>query len=210
MHWSTARTVPGPVSCQPFFYYYFFVSLVIDSIAPRAIPSSTATHTILLSTLPPSSPPYSSLLSLSSLAMIMVQKPVHLLSSPSTYHRRHPSAPPVVLVQPTHIPGLLSLSKPHSVTPPRSQQQRQNINNRQSRLSHNKPKPTNSAARPSQQTPAITVAQPPLSEDISKPSTPGRPTTKPHLLPVSSTPTPEKPPRGRQGSKQSKDKSKPR
>src|SRR6266478_5062398 len=51
MHWSTARTVPGPVSCQPFFYYYFFVSLVIDSIAPRAIPSSTATHTILLSTL---------------------------------------------------------------------------------------------------------------------------------------------------------------
>jgi hypothetical protein len=31
------------------------------------------------------------------LEMIMVQKPVHLLSSPTTYHRRHPSAPPTVL-----------------------------------------------------------------------------------------------------------------
>ncbi|KAH9989624.1 hypothetical protein BJV77DRAFT_673274 [Russula vinacea] len=65
--------------------------------------------------------------------MIMVQKPVHHFSSPSTYHRRLPSAPAVVTVQPTHIPGLLSLSKPHPVTPPRSQQQHQNHHNRQSR-----------------------------------------------------------------------------
>jgi hypothetical protein len=141
--------------------------------------------------------------------MIMVQKPVHFLSSPSTYHRRHPSAPPVVHVQPTHIPGLLSLSKPHPVTPPRSQQQHQN-NNRQSRLSHNRPKPTNSAVRPSHQTPTAAVAQPPLSEDLNKLSTPGRPTTKSHPLPATSTVTPERPPRGRTGSKQSKDKSKPR
>lgn len=48
----------------------------------------------------------------SSLAMIMVQKLVHLLSSPSTYYRRHPSAPPTVLVQPTRIPGLLSYQNP--------------------------------------------------------------------------------------------------
>jgi hypothetical protein len=143
------------------------------------------------------------------LAMIMVHKPIHLLSSPSTYHRRHPSAPPVVHVQPTHIPGLLSLSKPHPVTPTRSQQQNQ-THNRQSRLSHNRPKPTNSAPRPSHQTPIAAVAQPPLSEDLNKFSTPGRPTTKLHPLPATSTVTPERPPRGRQGSKQSKDKSKPR
>jgi hypothetical protein len=66
---------------------------------------------------------------LSSLAMTMVQKPLHLLSSPSTHHRRYPSAPPAVLVQPTHIPGLLSLSKPHSSTPHSQQQQQQYHNN---------------------------------------------------------------------------------
>lgn len=144
------------------------------------------------------------------LAMIMVQKPpVHHFSSPSTYHRRHPSAPPVVHVQPTHIPGLLSLSKPHPVTLPRSQQQHQN-HNRQSRLSHNRPKPTNSVPRPSHQTPSAAVAQPPLPEDLNKLSTPGRPTTKSHPFPITSTSTPEKAPRGRQSSKQSKDKSKPR
>jgi hypothetical protein len=141
--------------------------------------------------------------------MMMVQKSVHLLSSPSTYHRRLPSAPPVVHVQPTHIPGLLSLSKPHSATPPRSQHQNQNHHNRQSRSSHNKPKPA-STARPSQQTPVATVAQPPLSEDLNKLSTPGRPTNKSRPLSFTSAITPEKPPRGRQSSKQSKDKSKPR
>jgi len=143
----------------------------------------------------------------SSLAMIMVQKPVHHFSSPSTFHRRLPSAPPVVHVQPTHIPGLLSLSKPHPVTPPRSQQQHQNHHNRQSRSSHNKPKPTNTT-RPSQLTPAASTVQPLVSEDLNKFSTPGRPTTKPNPLPFTSGVTPEKPPRGRQSSKHSKDKSK--
>jgi hypothetical protein len=204
----------------PFFFFnFFFGSLVSLCIAPRAIPSCTfplaSTHTNPLSTPRPlptlpfllsSLPLHSSLLTL---AMIMVQKTVHHFSSPSTYHRRHPSAPPVVHVQPTHIPGLLSLSKPHPVTPPRSQQQHQN-HNRQSRLSHNRPKPTNSVARPSHQTPSPAVAQPPLSEDLNKLSTPGRPTTKSHPLPVTSIITPEKAPRGRQSSKQSKDKSKPR
>lgn len=185
-------------------------------IALRAIPSCTfslaSTHTNPLSTPRPlprlfSLPFHSPFLIL---AMIMVQNPVHHFNSPSTYHRRHPSAPPVVHVQPTHIPGLLSLSKPHPVTPPRSQQQHQNHNNRQSRLSHNRPKPTGSAPRPSHQAHATAVAQPPLSEDLNKLSTPGRPTNKSHPLPFASTITPEKPPRGRQSSKQSKDKSKPR
>ncbi|KAF5379030.1 hypothetical protein D9615_006013 [Tricholomella constricta] len=48
--------------------------------------------------------------------MMLVQKQPNfsLNSSPSTFHhRRHPSAPPaVVVVQPTRTPGLLSLSKP--------------------------------------------------------------------------------------------------
>jgi len=145
-----------------------------------------------------------------SLTMIMVQKPHHLLSSPSTHHRRHPSAPPAVLVQPTHIPGLLSLSKPRTATPPRSQphqQQHHGNHNRQSRSSHNKPKQQITASRP----PAATAnAQPPLAEDLNKLSTPARPPPKSHTLTVTPSPAPEKPPRGRQNAKQGKDKSKPR
>ncbi|KAI0250704.1 hypothetical protein BJV78DRAFT_549066 [Lactifluus subvellereus] len=142
--------------------------------------------------------------------MIMVQKPVHLLSSPSTYHRRHPSAPPAVLVQPTRIPGLLSLSKPHPVTPPRSQQQQQihnNHHNRQPRSTHSKSKPTGTAR---QSPPSPAAAQPQSSEDLNKLSSSTRPVTKSHILPTTLSPTPEKPPRGRQSSKQGKDKSKPR
>lgn len=41
----------------------------------------------------------------------------------SISHRRHPSAPPTLIVQPTHTPGLLSLSKPKP-TFQRSQQQK--------------------------------------------------------------------------------------
>jgi hypothetical protein len=210
MHWSMAVSVP--ISCQPtnfFSLYFFFASLVIVS-CPRAFPLVPISRFTaykpprLLRTLSlcPFTPH-------SSLAMIMVQKPFNHFSSPSTFHRRLPSAPPAVLVQPTHIPGLLSLSKPHPVTPPRSQQQHQNHHNRQSRSSNNRPKPTNTA-RPSQLTPAVAAAQPLLSEDPNKLSTPGRPTTKPHPVPVTPALTPEKPPRGRQSSKQSKDKSKPR
>jgi hypothetical protein len=57
------------------------------------------------------------------LAMILVQKPQPALSSPlnmSVPHRRQSSAP--IVVQPTRIPGLLSLSKPPRSTPPRHQQ----------------------------------------------------------------------------------------
>lgn len=58
-----------------------------------------------------------------SIAMMLVQKaqPV-LLSSPAQFsHRRHPSA--TVVVQPTHIPGLLTLSKPPRPSPSRQHQQ---------------------------------------------------------------------------------------
>ncbi|KAJ3930918.1 MAG: hypothetical protein NXY57DRAFT_1039590 [Lentinula lateritia] len=49
--------------------------------------------------------------------MILVHKQQFPLSSPYAHHRRHPSAPPVV-VQPTKVPGLLSLSKPVQRQPP--------------------------------------------------------------------------------------------
>ncbi|KAG6828561.1 hypothetical protein H0H92_007545 [Tricholoma furcatifolium] len=46
--------------------------------------------------------------------MMLVQKPphFHLASTPVRHHRRHPSSPPVVHVQPTRTPGLLTLSHP--------------------------------------------------------------------------------------------------
>jgi hypothetical protein len=42
--------------------------------------------------------------------MMLVQKQLSL--APAVHHRRHPSAPPALIVQPTRTPGLLSLSKP--------------------------------------------------------------------------------------------------
>jgi hypothetical protein len=171
----------------------------------------TLTHT---STPPPSPSPSPSpsptllLFPSNSFEMIMVQKPVHLLSSPSG-HRRHPSAPPTVLVQPTRIPGLLSLSQPAPVTPPRSQQQHHhNHHNRQTRSTYNKTKPA-STARQSPQLPAVT-AQPQPSDDLNKVSPSIRPSAKSNIIPTTISPTPAKPPRGRQNSKQSKDKSQPR
>ncbi|KAF8155813.1 hypothetical protein B0H34DRAFT_798924 [Crassisporium funariophilum] len=68
--------------------------------------------------------------------MMLVHKPQNALPShPSPYsHRRHPSAPPTVLVQPTRTPGLLSLSKPAAVRqspnrPLPSQQRNNNAKN---------------------------------------------------------------------------------
>jgi hypothetical protein len=143
------------------------------------------------------------------LEMIMVSKPVHLLSTPTTYHRRHPSAPPTVQVQPTRIPGLLSLSKPPSITPPRPQQpHHQTHHNRNPRPAYNnKPKPASTAR---QSLPPPTAAQPPLSEDSNNPVLVAHLPIKPQPLPATSSPSQDKSPRGRQSSKQNKDKSKPR
>jgi hypothetical protein len=75
-----------------------------------------------------------------SVTMMLVQKaqPV-LLSSPAQFsHRRHPSAP--VVVQPTHVPGLLILSKPPRPSPSRQNpQQHRNQGRIQPR---NGPKPS--------------------------------------------------------------------
>ena len=53
--------------------------------------------------------------------MLLVQKPptFNLAQTVSYSHRRHPSAPPAVVVQPTRTPGLLSLSKPPRPSPQR-------------------------------------------------------------------------------------------
>ena len=135
--------------------------------------------------------------------MMMVQKPVHLLSTP-TYHRRHPSAPPTVLVQPTRIPGLLSLSKPSSVTPPRPQQH----HNRHPRQTNsNKPKPASTAR---QSLPPTTAAKPLPSDDSNSPPSVAHLPVKPQPFPVTPSPAQEKSLRGRQNSKQSRDKPTPR
>jgi hypothetical protein len=51
--------------------------------------------------------------------MILAHKPMAphfaLPAAVNAHHRRHPSAPPAVVVQPTRTPGLLSLSKPAHV-----------------------------------------------------------------------------------------------
>ncbi|KAF8630018.1 hypothetical protein AX15_003150 [Amanita polypyramis BW_CC] len=53
--------------------------------------------------------------------MMLVQKQPNLPLSPTLAHRRNPSAP-VVIVQPTRTPGLLSLSKPPRPSPPQQRQ----------------------------------------------------------------------------------------
>ncbi|KAJ3773534.1 hypothetical protein FB446DRAFT_529653 [Lentinula raphanica] len=56
--------------------------------------------------------------------MILVHKQQFPLSSPHAHHRRHPSAPPAVIVQPTKVPGLLSLAKPPQRQQPQHSRQR--------------------------------------------------------------------------------------
>ncbi|KXN92169.1 hypothetical protein AN958_09261 [Leucoagaricus sp. SymC.cos] len=55
--------------------------------------------------------------------LVHKQPPLHLSQqlNPALTHRRHPSAPPTVIVQPTRIPGLLSLSKPTTKASPQRQ-----------------------------------------------------------------------------------------
>ncbi|KZV67820.1 hypothetical protein PENSPDRAFT_40486 [Peniophora sp. CONT] len=57
--------------------------------------------------------------------MIMVQKSVNIISSPTAIHRRLSSAPSSSFVQATRTPGLLSLSKPQQSLARRAQKQAQ-------------------------------------------------------------------------------------
>ncbi|EIN08483.1 hypothetical protein PUNSTDRAFT_44979 [Punctularia strigosozonata HHB-11173 SS5] len=124
--------------------------------------------------------------------MILTQKPVHAmgLAAPN-HHRRHPSAPPAVIVQPTKTPGLLSLSKPTRSTSTKPQAAQHHSGSRQRMPKGRQSRLT--AAAPA--TDATTV-----TEEKSAPA-PARPTTP------QGTVTPEKSPRGRQNAlKQPKDK----
>lgn len=156
-------------------YPRFFLSLLVHRIYLSSSPSSTHTS------LPRPTPP-----------MILAQFPVALPMSPSTSHRRHPSAPPAVVVQPTNVPGILSLAKPIR---PSSRQQLSQSHPRQ----HRTPKP---------KLPASKTQPPSGSEATSKPPPPSK---SPELPPTTTavkkpaTPAADKSARGRQ-SKAPKDK----
>ncbi|ESK86389.1 hypothetical protein Moror_4982 [Moniliophthora roreri MCA 2997] len=118
--------------------------------------------------------------------MILVQKPASFSTAPHHVHRRHPSAPSPVVVQPTRTPGLLTLSKPIQ------QQPRQ----------RNTPKPKQAAAKTSprhqqQQSSDISAVLKPSPEILDR--KPGTPVSaeKAH-------------PRGRQQHSKPKDKQTPR
>jgi hypothetical protein len=98
------------------------------------------------------------------LIMILVHKQFPL-SSPYAQHKRHPSAPPAVVVQPTRIPGLLSLSKPVQ----RQQQPRQ-------RAKQPQPQPPSRSPRT---TPAPEVLKPSPEISVKKSPARGRVQTKP-------------------------------
>ncbi|KAG1851913.1 hypothetical protein F4604DRAFT_1301534 [Suillus subluteus] len=120
--------------------------------------------------------------------------------SPNISHRRHPSAPPAVVVQATKTPGLLFISKQASrPSTPRNHQQ---LPQKQ----HRSPKPKQKQLVPQSQGRAT---QPPISESSDEPTKP--PTQKSHSDVVSklavhpATSSPDKAVRGRQ-SKALKDK----
>ncbi|KAG2343025.1 hypothetical protein BDR05DRAFT_316635 [Suillus weaverae] len=124
--------------------------------------------------------------------------------SPNISHRRHPSAPPAVVVQATKTPGLLFISKqPSRPSTPRNNQQLPQSHQKQ----HRSPKPKQKQLVPQSQGRAT---QPPIlesSDELTKP-----PTQKLHSDAVVSklavhpaTSSPDKAVRGRQ-SKAPKDK----
>ena len=118
--------------------------------------------------------------------MILTQKPVtHFHPAMGSAHRRHPSAPTMVQVHPTHTPGLLSLSKPLNTTTGRPAQ-------RQPRTP--KPRHAHAAQRSS---PAPEHAQ-------AVAVLPAAPADKEKQAPAA--PSPEKPTRGRHQTKANKDK----
>jgi hypothetical protein len=117
--------------------------------------------------------------------MMLFQKPPIFPLNPPSAHRRHPSAPPAVIVQPTRTPGLLSLTKPQRPSPHRHNHQPQQTNqqHRHSRTPKSKP-----VSRPD----SLDSLNPPLAITEKKSS------TLPHA-------TPDKNARGRQQVKPAKD-----
>ncbi|PFH49909.1 hypothetical protein AMATHDRAFT_75922 [Amanita thiersii Skay4041] len=125
--------------------------------------------------------------------MMLVQKQAHFPLSPllAHSHRRNPSAPPAVIVQPTRTPGLLSLSKPARPAPP---QQRQI--HAQSRQQRSTPKPRQPLA--------------PTFMAVSRPAADSVPSDKKSPLPatfnITTTASPSPQTRGRNTAKNTKEK----
>ncbi|KAH8102983.1 hypothetical protein BXZ70DRAFT_764705 [Cristinia sonorae] len=122
--------------------------------------------------------------------MIAIQKPVNPLSTMPYHHRpshaRHPSAP--VVVRPTHVPGLLSLSKP--VNPPQPRQQ---------------PQP-----RPPRTSPKGKAQRTNQKQEADQPKQPAPKRSEADKLPTTTTApaaTPDKSARGRQPKQASNDQS---
>lgn len=133
--------------------------------------------------------------------MIMVQKPAHILSSPASHHRRMPSAPPTVLVQPTRTPGLLSLSKP--APSPRPQLRQQGARPRAAQKLNKSGKASVNSS------PEAARTQAPLSDKPVVATQDGVAAQKVQNLSATSSPS-EKSNHGRQNGKQTKEKNVPR
>ncbi|KAJ2919794.1 hypothetical protein MD484_g537, partial [Candolleomyces efflorescens] len=98
---------------------------------------------------------------------MLVQKPVafNLAPNPAHTHRRHPSAPPAVVVQPTRTPGLLSIAKPQRSAPQKqlpSAQRRNNAPKSKQAQVARAPALLN-PAEITEKRPALAVLQPPVS-----------------------------------------------
>ncbi|KAF4583311.1 hypothetical protein EYR38_002060 [Pleurotus pulmonarius] len=113
--------------------------------------------------------------------MMLFQKPPTInLSShlAATHHRRHPSAPPTVVVQPTRTPGLLSLSKPSRPSPQRPQQHQTNLRPQQRSTPKFKPVPASTTTTvANQRSPQLNHASPQLQKPVAEkvaPTTPER------------------------------------
>ncbi|EIW78324.1 hypothetical protein CONPUDRAFT_91792 [Coniophora puteana RWD-64-598 SS2] len=120
--------------------------------------------------------------------------------SPSLSHRRHPSAPPAVVVQATKTPGLLSISKParpssrqqFNLQPPASNHKNaRSPKQKQPQQARQSPVKADQSEDPSKASPAKKAADSDAVEKQEKTSSPQ---------------SPEKRPRGRQQGKPPKDK----
>lgn len=121
-------------------------------------------------------------------SMLLARNPVPFPMSPPTVHRRHPSAPPAVVVQPTKVPGILSISKPLRAESPRQHQLQSHT-----RHPHRSPRPKHVQPRsqPAQDEPGK-PAQEKLPSDVTLPPVVEKPSAQPPA------PLPDKSPRGRQ------------
>jgi hypothetical protein len=126
--------------------------------------------------------------------MLLARNPHFVpIMSPNITHRRHPLAPPAVVVQATKTPGLLFVSKqPSRASTPR--------NNTQQPQSH--PQKQFRSPKPKGRTPQPQIQEAHPSDDSAKPAVQKTPSDVPAVLEKKlthpPTPSPDKSARGRQ------------